>query len=83
MKTKTRFLVPLLAVLVLISAIAGGVWVWYDSNVDRSGWFEREGIRYYRDFHADPVSGWLELEDGTYYLNNEGIPHTHWQEIDG
>jgi len=83
MRTKTKFLVPLLITVVLIGAIAGGVWVWYDNNVDRSGWFERDGIRYYRDFHADPVSGWLELEDDTYYFNNEGVPFTRWQEIDG
>ena len=32
--------------------------MWYDSHVDRSGWVEQDGVRYYQDFYGDPVSGW-------------------------
>lgn len=83
MKTRKRFLVPILIGLVILASVAGGLWYWYDNNIDRSGWFEKEGIRYYRDFHADPVSGWLELDGETYYFSEGGIPSTGWQEIDG
>lgn len=80
MKTKKRILVPVLIGLVILGALAGGIWHWYDNNVDRSGWVEKDGVRFYRDFHADPVSGWLTLEDGTYYFEDGGIPYTGWLE---
>lgn len=82
MKTKMRILLPVLMVLTIVAACVGG-WFWYDNNVDRSGWVEKDGIRFYRDFHADPVSGWLDLEEGRYYFHEDGTPHLGWQEIDG
>ena len=83
MKTKLRLLVPaLLIFLVTIGASIGG-WLWYDSHVDRSGWVEKDGIRFYQDFHADPVSGWLDLEEGRYCFQSDGTPLLYWQEIDG
>ena len=80
MKTKKRVLVWVLLGLILFSAAAGGFWYWYDNNVDRSGWVEKDGTRFYRDFHADPVTGWLVLEDGTYYFEEGGIPYVGWLE---
>lgn len=82
MKTKTKILIPILIAVILLSC-AGGGWIWYDNNVDRSGWVEKDGVRFYRDFYADPVSGWLELEDGLYYFHEDGTPHLGWQEVDG
>ena len=82
MRTKTRILLPLLLVLIIAAASVGG-WLWYDNNVDRSGWVEKDGIRFYQDFYADPVSGWLELEEGRYYFHADGTPHTGWQSLDG
>lgn len=82
MKTKTRYFLPLFLILVIMGACIGG-WFWYDNNVDRSGWVEKDGIRFYRDFHADPVSGWLDLEGERYYFQDNGVPHTGWQSIDG
>lgn len=82
MKTKRKIILPILLALAIVIAGVGG-WVWYDNNVDRSGWVEKEGVRFYRDFHADPVSGWLELEDGRYCFHDDGTPHLGWQEIDG
>ena len=78
MKTTKRILIPLLICLVILASVAGGFWYWYDNNVDRSGWVEEEGVRFYRDFHAKPVSGWLELEGQQYYFLEGGIPHTGW-----
>ncbi len=82
MKTKTRILLPLVLALTIVLCCVGG-WIWYDNNVDRSGWVEKNGVRYYRDFHADPVSGWLDLADGRYYFREDGTPYTSWQTIDG
>ena len=52
MKTKTgRILtVALIFQLLAFSACAG--WLIYDAKVDRSGWAEKDGVRFYRDFHA-------------------------------
>ncbi len=82
MKTKTRLLLPILLTLVILGACIGG-WLWYDSNIDRSGWVEEDGVRYYQDFYGDPVSGWLDLEEGRYYFHEDGTPHTGWQSVDG
>ena len=83
MKTKKRLLVPVLICVLILSAVAGGIWFWYDNNVDRSGWVEQDGIRFYQDFYADPVSGWLELEGSTYFFDEKGVPQTGWQTIGG
>ena len=80
MKTRKKLLAPLLIGLIILAALVGGIWHWYDNNVDRSGWAEKDGTRYYQDFHADPVSGWLEIEGQTYYFQDGGIPHTGWLE---
>ena len=82
MKPSIRPLLAVLLFLALLISCAAGCWVWYDNNIDRSGWVEEDGVRLYRDFHADPFSGWLTLEEGTYYFT-DGIPHTGWQTIDG
>ena len=37
MRTKVRVFLPLLLVLVIVGACVGG-WLWYEHNVDRSGW---------------------------------------------
>lgn len=82
MKAKMRLILPPILILVLILSCAGG-WLWYDRNVDRSGWAEKEGVRFYQDFHARPVTGWQDLADGHYYFQEGGIPVTGWQTIDG
>ncbi len=83
MNIKTRRFLPLAIAAILALCLGAGIWTWYDNNVDRSGWAEKKGVRYYRDFHADPVSGWLELAEGTFYFHADGTPHFGWQEIDG
>ena len=82
MSTKQKRLIPLVCILVILASIVGGLW-WYDSHVDRSGWVEKDGVRYYQDFHAKPVSGWLELPDGRYCFREDGTPCLGWQTIDG
>lgn len=83
MRTKHRLIVPILLLCaVILLSVAGGL-VWYDRNVDRSGWVEKDGIRFYQDFHAHPVSGWLDLDDGRYYFHEDGTPSLGWQDIGG
>ena len=67
----------------LLGAAGWGGWLWYDSHVDRSGWVEEDGVRFYQDFHGDPVSGWLELDGHRYHFREDGTPMLHWQQIDG
>ena len=64
MKTKIRLLLPAFLIFAVIVGACIGGWLWYDSHVDRSGWAEKDGIRFYQDFHADPWAGWLTLEEG-------------------
>ena len=73
MKNALRRIGPVILLLIILGACAGGGWIWYDNNIDRSGWVEKDGIRFYQDFHADPVTGWLTLEEGTYYFAEGGI----------
>ena len=82
MKNALRRIGPVILLLSILAACIGGGWLWYDNNVDRSGWAEKDGIRFYQDFHADPWAGWLTLEEGSYYLTEAGVPVTGWQEID-
>ena len=73
MKTKHRRFLPLIFLALILACVAGGLY-WYDNNVDRSGWKEKDGIRYYQDFHAKPVSGWLDLPEGRYCFHEDGTP---------
>ena len=82
MNQRTRIFLPIILALVIVFSCVGG-WLWYDNNVDRSGWVDIDGVRIYRDFHANPVSGWLELADGTYHFREDGTPYTGWADIDG
>ena len=76
----TPALILLLCTLAGLLALAG--WLWYDKNVDRSGWVEEDGIRYYQDFHAEPVTGWWDIGGELYFFQEGGIPLTGWQDID-
>ncbi|MGM9660089.1 MAG: D-alanyl-D-alanine carboxypeptidase family protein [Faecousia sp.] len=82
MNTKQRRIIPLILILTILVSVASGLF-WYDRNVDRSGWVEKDGVRYYQDFHAHPVSGWLELPEGRYCFHDDGTPLLGWQTIDG
>ena len=83
MKTRMRQILPIILILFVIAASVAGGLVWYDNNIDRSGWVEKDGVRFYRDFHADPVSGWLDLAEGRYYFNEGGTPYVGWMEDGG
>ena len=79
---KKRFLIiPL--ILILLAAGGFGGWLWYDNNVDRSGFGEENGIRYYQDFHGDKVTGWQDINGQTFYFLSDYSMATHWQQIGG
>ena len=40
MKTKIRLFLPAFLILLIIAGACVGGWLWYDSNIDRSGWLE-------------------------------------------
>ena len=61
MKTKTSRILAVVLIFQLLAFSACAGWLIYDAKVDRSGWAEKDGVRFYRDFHAKPVTGWLVL----------------------
>ena len=79
-KTKKIILWSLLICLLLGAAGFGG-WYWYDNNVDRSGWREKDGITMYADFHGKPVSGWQEIDGERYYFSEDYALQTGWLEL--
>ena len=83
MKTKTRkILIKAVIVLLCVVALTLG-WIIFDATVDRSGWHEKDGRCYYRDFHGHRVTGWLETKYGRYYLGDDYKMVTGWKKIDG
>ena len=62
MKTKTSRILAVVLIFQLLAFSACAGWLIYDAKVDRSGWAEKDGVRFYRDFHAKPVTGWLDID---------------------
>ena len=84
-KLKTRRVKALLCILLLVFFLSGVAlcWHFYDNNVDRSGWENRDGTYYYRDFHSDRVTGWQDIDGKRYYFGEDKTMQTGWQTIDG
>ena len=81
-KTRKRIIRPALICLVLCAALWLG-WNWYDNNVDRSGWREKNGVTMYADFHGKPVAGWQEIDGARYYFAEDHALQTGWLEQGG
>ena len=65
MKKKTKIILSTLLILVGLGLLGTAGWLWYDANVDRSGWeLLEDGSYSYRDFHGKSVTGWLSLDGG-------------------
>lgn len=75
MKLLTKRILRWVALCLVLCALG---WQWYDNNVDRSGWREKDGVTMYADFHGKPVTGWLDLEEGRYYFNEEHALQIGW-----
>ena len=79
---KRKLQIRLCIILGVIAALIIG-WLIFDQTVDRSGWGEKDGAYYYRDFHGQKITGWLELEDRTCYFGDDHIMVTGWLEQEG
>lgn len=75
----------IVALVILICVFLGSLgWLWFDANVDRSGWIQDEGVYYYKDFHGKKVTGWQEIDGRYYYFSEDDRSmQTHWQELGG
>lgn len=82
MKKKVRNLLLAALCCVLCAGLAWGGWVWYDTNIDRSGWSREGRIVQYLDFHGEPLTHWQTIEEGRYYFGDNGVLRTGWQIID-
>lgn len=83
MKKGTK--ITLWSVLICLAlGIAGWFgWTWYDNNVDRSGWREKNGVTIYADFHGKPATGWQEIDGSRYYFSADHALQTGWITLDG
>ena len=77
---KRRILPIILGIVILFAAIAGG-WSWYDNNVDRSGWVEKDGNTYYYLEDGTAASGWLEVDGNRYHFGSDGQLEKGFREI--
>ena len=80
-KKKNPWLIILISV-VCLTLVALGLFL-YDKYVDRSGWIQKDGIYYYKDFHGKKVTGWQELEGNRYYFNDDYTMATGWLKLEG
>ncbi len=83
MNKRTKIILWSVFLCLLLSAAGWFGWNWYDDNVDRSGWREKDGVTMYLDFHGKPVTGWLDLDGSRYYFAEDHALQTGWQEIGG
>ena len=78
MKKKTKIILWSLLICLTLGAAGWFGWTWYDNNVDRSGWREKNGVTMYADFHGKPVTGWLDHEEDRYFLGEDGHMTIGW-----
>ena len=82
-RSPLRIILTVFLIAALIAGGAYGGWVWYDNNIDRSGWVEEAGSTLYKDFHGKYVTGWQEIDGSPYYFSPEGFRASGWQTIGG
>ena len=78
MKKKTKVILWSVLICLTLSAAGWFGWTWYDNNVDRSGWREKNGVTMYADFHGKPVTGWLDIDGSRYYFAEDHALQTGW-----
>ena len=71
MKKRTKNLLCVFLIVLGLGLLGTAGWLWYDNNVDRSGWIEENGIYSYADFHGKKITGWLTLEDKIYHFDDQ------------
>lgn len=75
--------IVILAALLLAAAAGFGGWLWYDANVDRSGWDTENQAVVYRDFYGDKVTLWQDIDGQRYYFGEDGILRSGWLDWNG
>ena len=83
MKDRTRRILVFSSIAVVCVIVGVLSWNWYDNSVDRSGWVEKDGQRYYKDFHARRVTGWQEIDGTRYYFDENAVMQSGWVTMDG
>ena len=83
MATKKLPSLKLVLTALLALLLAASIWFVYDNHVDRSGWLQRDGLYYYKDFHARRVTGWQIIDGATYYFGEDKSMQTGFQTLDG
>ena len=56
MKTKTSRILAVVLIFQLLAFSACAGWLIYDAKVDRSGWAEKDGVRFYLPDHVLPAA---------------------------
>jgi hypothetical protein len=76
-------------IVLLVLAVLGGTAFYFREPIldllpiDRSGWVEQDGNRYYLNEKGDPLTGWQQLEGSRRYFSAEGVLQTGWLEENG
>ncbi len=80
MKKRTKIMLWAVLVCLLLGAGSWLGWLWYDNNVDRSGWRQEDGVTMYADFHGKPVTGWVDVDGRRYHFGPDYALDTGWLE---
>jgi len=82
-KKSTKIILWSVVISLLLAAAGYLGWTWYDNNIDRSGWREKDGVTMYADFHGKPITGWQEIDGSRYYFDETCALQTGWLEEGG
>ena len=82
MNRKLRNVLCALLLAVGLALIGAAGWVWFDGNVDRSGWVLKDGVYSYRDFHGKKVTGWETIDNRIYHFDEAYRMQTGWQNLE-
>ena len=83
MQNKKQRTLTLVLILLVCAFVASLGWFLVDRFVDRSGWYQKDGAYYYRDFHWRKVTGWQRIDGRYYYFGDDHFMQTDWLEWDG
>ena len=81
MNRKLRNVLCILLILAGLGMIGAAGWVWFDGNVDRSGWVQKDGVYSYKDFHGKKVTGWETIEGRIYHFDEAYRMQTGWCDL--
>ena len=82
MNRKLRNVLCILLILAGLGMIGAAGWVWFDGNVDRSGWVQKDGVYSYKDFHGKKVTGWETIEGRIYHFDEAYRMQTGWCDLE-